>query len=71
MTPISDPKIRKDVPVRSGLNVALWSGCKGYVPRTRVMPFEAAIAACCGFQSEPALSLVTYPAAQILDFKTA
>ena len=52
--------------VRAGLNVALQSGYEGYVPRTRVVLFEAAIAARYGMQFEPALSLVTYRAAQIL-----
>lgn len=52
--------------LRAGVQVALQSGYEGYVPRTRVVLFEAAIAARYGVDFEPALSLVTYRAAQIL-----
>lgn len=52
--------------VRAGLQVALQSGYEAYVPRTRVVLFEAAIAARYGLKFEPALSLVTYRAAQVL-----
>jgi imidazolonepropionase-like amidohydrolase len=52
--------------LRAGLDVALQSGYEGYVPRTRVVLFEAAIAARYGVEFEPALSLVTYRAARML-----
>ncbi len=50
----------------AGLRVALQSGYESYVPRTRVVLFEAAIAAANGLSFEEALGLVTLDAARIL-----
>jgi len=46
--------------------VALQSGYEGYVPKTRVALFEAAIAAANGLDTEAALATVTIDAARIL-----
>lgn len=52
--------------VEAGLRVALQSGYEGYVPRTRVVLHEAAIAARYGLPFERALGLVTLDAARLL-----
>lgn len=52
--------------VEAGLRVALQSGYEGYVPRTRVVLHEAAIAARYGLSFERALGLVTIDAARLL-----
>jgi imidazolonepropionase-like amidohydrolase len=50
----------------AGIPVALQSGYEGYVPKTRVVLFEAAIAAAYGLTFEQALATVTIDAARIL-----
>jgi imidazolonepropionase-like amidohydrolase len=51
---------------RAGLQVALQSGYESYVPKTRVVLFEAALAAAHGITLEEALATVTRDAARIL-----
>lgn len=50
----------------AGLLVALQSGYEGYVPKTRVVLFEAAIAAARGLGFEGALAAITIDAARLL-----
>jgi imidazolonepropionase-like amidohydrolase len=50
----------------AGVPVALQSGYEGYVPKTRVVLFEAAMAAANGLSRTDALSLITLDAAKIL-----
>jgi len=50
----------------AGIPVALQSGYEGYVPKTRVVLFEAAMAAQNGLSQRDALSLITIDAARIL-----
>lgn len=52
--------------VDAGLQVALQSAYEAYVPRTRVVLFEAAEAAAYGLSFEQALGLITRDAARIL-----
>jgi imidazolonepropionase-like amidohydrolase len=49
-----------------GIPVALQSGFEGYVPKTRVALFEAAIAAANGLTTEQALATITSDAARIV-----
>lgn len=49
-----------------GIRVALQSGFEGYVPKTRVALFEAAIAAANGLSTDEALATITTDAAAIL-----
>jgi imidazolonepropionase-like amidohydrolase len=49
-----------------GITVALQSGFEGYVPKTRVALFEAAVAAANGLTTEQALATITSDAAVIL-----
>jgi imidazolonepropionase-like amidohydrolase len=49
-----------------GIPVALQSGFEGYVPKTRVALFEAAVAAANGLTTEQALATITSDAAVIL-----
>jgi imidazolonepropionase-like amidohydrolase len=51
----------------AGIPVALQSGYEGYVPKTRVALFEAAVAAANGLSTEEALAAITVDAATILD----
>ena len=51
---------------RAGIPFAFQSGFEGYVPKTRVVLFEAAIAASYGLGSEAALNALTIGAARIL-----
>jgi len=51
---------------RAGIKVALQSGYESYVPKTRVVLFEAAIAAANGLSFEEALRTITIDAAEIL-----
>ncbi|HZI19833.1 MAG TPA: amidohydrolase family protein [Pyrinomonadaceae bacterium] len=51
---------------RAGVPFALQSGFEGYVPKTRVVLFEAAVAAAYGLSFEEALSAVTSDAARLL-----
>jgi imidazolonepropionase-like amidohydrolase len=51
---------------RAGVRVALQSGFEGYVPKTRVVLFEAAVAAANGLSFEEALAAVTIDAARLL-----
>ncbi|HUG11376.1 MAG TPA: amidohydrolase family protein [Opitutaceae bacterium] len=50
----------------AGIPIALQSGYEGYVPRTRVLLFEAAIAAARGLGQEAALSAITIDAARLI-----
>lgn len=50
----------------AGIPVAMQSGYEGYVPKTRVVLFEAAIAAANGLSMRDALATVTIDAAKIL-----
>lgn len=50
----------------AGIPVALQSGYEGYVPKTRVVLFEAAMAAANGLSRNDALALITIDAAKIL-----
>ncbi|HEY0375966.1 MAG TPA: amidohydrolase family protein [Pyrinomonadaceae bacterium] len=50
----------------AGIPVALQSGFESYVPKTRVVLFEAALAAANGLEPQEALSLITIGAARIL-----
>ena len=50
----------------AGIPVALQSGYEGYVPKTRVVLFEAAMTAANGLSKTDALSLITIDAARIL-----
>ena len=51
---------------KAGLSVALQSGYESYVPRSRVLLFEAAEAAAYGLPFADALALVTLDAARVL-----
>ena len=51
---------------RAGIAVALQSGYEGYVPKTRIVLFEAALAAANGLSRADALAVVTIDAARIL-----
>ena len=51
---------------KAGIPVALQSGYEGYVPKTRVVLFEAAVAAANGLTFDEALGTVTIEAAKIL-----
>jgi imidazolonepropionase-like amidohydrolase len=51
---------------KAGIPVALQSGFESYVPKTRVVLFEAAIAYANGLSLEEALGLVTIDAARLL-----
>lgn len=50
----------------AGIPVALQSGYEGYVPKTRIVLFEAALAAANGMSRRDALATVTIDAAKIL-----
>ncbi|HVU89201.1 MAG TPA: amidohydrolase family protein [Pirellulales bacterium] len=52
--------------VAAGIPVALQSGYEAYVPKTRVVLFEAALTAANGLSQEQALSTITIDAAKIL-----
>lgn len=52
--------------VDAGIPVALQSGFEGYVPKTRVVLFEAAMAAANGLTMEQALRTVTIDAAKVI-----
>jgi imidazolonepropionase-like amidohydrolase len=51
---------------KAGIQVALQSGYEGYVPRSRVLLFEAAEAAAYGLPFDDALALVTLEPAKLL-----
>jgi imidazolonepropionase-like amidohydrolase len=51
---------------KAGIPFALQTGFEGYVPKTRVLLFETAVAAANGLTTEEALSAVTRDAARIL-----
>ncbi|HEU4881681.1 MAG TPA: amidohydrolase family protein [Longimicrobium sp.] len=51
---------------QAGITVALQSGYEGYVPKTRVVLFEAALAAANGLSMEDALRTITIDAARII-----
>lgn len=50
----------------AGIPVALQSGYEGYVPKTRVVLYEAAMAAANGLSQRDALALITIDAAKLL-----
>jgi imidazolonepropionase-like amidohydrolase len=50
----------------AGITVALQSGFEGYVPKTRVVLFEAAMATAYGLTFEEALATITIDAARVL-----
>ncbi len=50
----------------AGIPFALQSGYEGYVPKTRVVLFEAAVAAANGLSRRDALASITIDAAKIL-----
>ena len=52
--------------VKAGIPVAMQSGYESYVPKTRVVLFEAAMAAANGLSKEQALAAITREAAKIL-----
>jgi hypothetical protein len=52
---------------KAGIPVALQSSFEGYVPKTRVVLFEAAVAAANGLSFEEALGTITRDAARILN----
>ena len=52
--------------VAAGIPVALQSGYEPYVPKTRVVLFEAALTAANGLSFEQALATITSDAARIL-----
>jgi imidazolonepropionase-like amidohydrolase len=51
---------------KAGIPTALQSGYESYVPKTRVVLFEAAVASANGLTFEEALSLITIDAARLL-----
>jgi imidazolonepropionase-like amidohydrolase len=51
---------------KAGILFALQSGFEGYVPKSRVVLFEAAIAASHGLPADQALAAITFNAARIL-----
>ncbi|HVF86235.1 MAG TPA: amidohydrolase family protein [Pyrinomonadaceae bacterium] len=51
---------------KAGVSIALQSGFEGYVPKTRIVLFEAAAAAANGLSFNDALAAVTIDAARIL-----
>jgi len=51
---------------RAGIPVALQSGFEGYVPKTRVVLFEAAVAAANGLSTADALRTITIDAARLI-----
>ena len=53
--------------IEAGIPVALQSGFESYVPKSRLVLFEAAIAASNGLSFEQALATITIEAAKILD----
>ncbi len=55
---------------KAGIPVAIQSGYEGYVPKTRVVLFEAAVAAANGLGFDAALAAVTIDAARILGIDT-
>ena len=50
----------------AGIPIALQSGYEGYVPKTRIVLFEAAMAAANGLSPSQALASITIDAAKIL-----
>lgn len=52
--------------INAGIPVALQSGYEGYVPKTRVVLFEAAVAAANGLTWEQALATITSSAAKVI-----
>ncbi|HEY6553228.1 MAG TPA: amidohydrolase family protein [Vicinamibacteria bacterium] len=51
---------------KAGIPVAIESGFEGYVPKTRVVLFEAAVAAANGLSFDEALAAITIDAARLL-----
>lgn len=55
---------------KAGIPIALQSSFEGYVPKTRVVLFEAAVAAANGLSFDDALSIITIDAARLLGIST-
>ncbi|HEX8736733.1 MAG TPA: amidohydrolase family protein [Pyrinomonadaceae bacterium] len=55
---------------QAGIPVALQSGYETYVPKTRIVLFEAAVAAANGLSQRDALATITIDAAKILGIET-
>jgi imidazolonepropionase-like amidohydrolase len=55
---------------QAGIPVALESGFEGYVPKTRVVLFEAALAAAHGLSFDQALAAITIDAARLLGIES-
>ena len=55
---------------QAGIPVALQSGYEGYVPKTRIVLFEAALAAANGLSFRDALATITIDAAKIIGMDT-
>ncbi len=55
---------------QAGIPVALQSGYEGYVPKTRIVLFEAALAAANGLSFKDALATITIDAAKIIGMDT-
>ena len=55
---------------KAGIRVALQSGFEGYVPKSRVVLFEAAVAAANGLTFEEALATITSDAARVLGLES-
>ena len=51
---------------RAGIPVAIQSGYEGYVPKTRVVLFEAAVTVAYGMSFEDALATITINAAKVI-----
>jgi imidazolonepropionase-like amidohydrolase len=51
---------------KAGIPIALQSGYEGYVPKTRVALFEAALTAANGLSFDEALATITIDAARII-----
>ncbi|MCU0256344.1 MAG: amidohydrolase family protein [Vicinamibacterales bacterium] len=51
---------------KAGVTIAMQSGFEGYVPKTRVVLFEAALAAARGLGFDAALAAITIDAARLL-----
>ncbi len=55
---------------KAGIKIALQSGFESYVPKTRLVLFEAAVAAANGLSFDDALSIITIDAARLLGIST-
>jgi imidazolonepropionase-like amidohydrolase len=51
---------------QAGIPISIMTGYVGYVPKSRILLFEAAVAAANGLRMEPALRTITISAAKML-----